>query len=66
MPTNPPVTLLNARAVSVRVALHRQRIYEMMSRDEFPKPIRIGPKMIRWRSDDIDTWIERLSAARAG
>ena len=64
MPTN-PVTLLAAKAVCARVSLHRQRIYEMMNRDEFPKPIRIGPKMIRWRSDDIDTWIDQLTEARA-
>ena len=65
MPQNPAVSLLAAKAVCARVGLHRQRLYELMARDAFPSPIRIGPRIIRWRSDDIDRWIEQLSAARA-
>lgn len=38
------------------VPLGRSTIYDLMSKDIFPKPIKIGPRFIRWRERDIIEW----------
>ena len=68
MPTdisNQPVVLLRVRDVCQRVNLSRQRVYERMNAGKFPKPIHVAPRSPRWRADEIDAFIERLSAERA-
>ena len=54
------VNLLSIKDICARTALHRQRIYERMARGEFPKPVRLGVRTVRWHSDDVDRWIEGL------
>ena len=56
-----PNTLLRLRDVIARTAIGRTRIYEMMGRGEFPRPIKIGFSS-RWKSSEIDRWIEALGA----
>ena len=59
MPTE--VCLLTIKQVSARTSLHRARIYERMLAGTFPKSHRLGERTIRWRSDDIDEWIEKVT-----
>lgn len=33
-------------------------IYEKIKRDEFPQPIRLGPRRAVWRRIDVQKWIE--------
>ena len=54
------VTLLTLPQVQARVNLAKSQIYHMISKNLFPSPIKIG-KVSRWRSDALDTWIERQS-----
>ena len=37
--------------------LSRSSIYLRISVQEFPKPIKISPRMTVWSSEDIDAWI---------
>ncbi len=30
---------------------------------EFPRPVRIGAKAVRWREQDLDDWLTGLSQA---
>ena len=46
------------------VGLARSAIYDKMTRGEFPRPLRIGPGSVRWRSDDIKRWIASLPRSR--
>ena len=57
--------LLTIREVCARVGVSRTTIYARMNERQFPAPIKIGAKSVRWRSDEIDAYIDRLSAARA-
>lgn len=59
------VTLLPLHEVERRVGFRRTTIRKLRLAGEFPDPIQIGPRMVRWRSDVIDAWIDDLSA-RAG
>ena len=60
----PAVHLLSVREVSARIGLCRTVIYERLKLGTFPKPIALGSRAVRWRSDEIDRWIEEVSANR--
>ena len=62
---NAEVTLLRLDEVKSRCALGKSLIYELMARGRFPGPVYISPKAPRWRSDQLDAWIESLPADRA-
>ena len=49
--------LLNRVEVEKIVGLSRSSIYRLMTDDEFPLPIKIGPRAVRWPARDIFEWI---------
>jgi prophage regulatory protein len=49
--------LLKRSQVAAKVGLERSAIYAKLQRGEFPKPIAIGRKSVRWLESDIDKWI---------
>lgn len=59
--------LIRMRELVRKLSVSRSMIYQWMNKDgryhlaEFPKPIRIGVRLIAWRSDDIDEFITNLS-----
>ena len=55
---------LRLPVVIERTGLSRSTIYEMMDRDEFPRPVKIGARAIAWPSHRLDEWInERMESA---
>ena len=58
------VNLMSIRAVCDRTGLCRTTIYKLLSSGGIPKPTYPVPRTPRWRSDEIDEWIEKLSAER--
>jgi prophage regulatory protein len=56
--TNEPARLLRRREVEAATRLSRSTIYLLMSRGQFPRPIRIGERAVAWRADAIAAWIE--------
>jgi prophage regulatory protein len=52
--------LLRRREVEAMVGFGRSMIYEKMASGAFPQPLKIGPKSVRWREQDICAWIDRL------
>jgi predicted DNA-binding transcriptional regulator AlpA len=45
--------------------MSRSSLYRMLNRENFPKPVVLGPAdsrgaSIRWRSDEVHTYIETL------
>lgn len=49
-----------------RVALSKSEIYRRIRLGTFPKPITLGPKIVAWKSEDINQWIaERISESEA-
>lgn len=56
--------LLRRRDVEATAKLSRSAIYAAMARGEFPAPVRIGPRSVRWKLSDVQSWIESRPSAR--
>ena len=48
---------LKLKEVLGLVSLSRATVYRMMSRGEFPRPVRIGVRATGWRSDEVEEWL---------
>ena len=56
--------LLRRRQVEEITGMSRSTIYKMMQNGDFPRPVKIGPAAVRWRSSDITAWVESRPVAR--
>ena len=50
--------LIDRTEVEKRVGLTRSSIYDAMRKGNFPLPLKVGPKAVRWRTSDIEAWVE--------
>ena len=50
--------LLTRPEVETRTGLSCSSIYRLMSEGEFPTPIKIGQRAVRWRSNDLEAYLE--------
>jgi prophage regulatory protein len=53
--------LLRLQQVIEKVALSKSTIYRGMGDGSFPRPLKLGSRMVRWLSDDIDNYLSHLS-----
>jgi prophage regulatory protein len=51
-------TLLRRPEVEARTGLSRSTIYAWLKKGDFPQPLKLGSKAVRWRSSDIKAWLE--------
>jgi prophage regulatory protein len=60
-------TLLRLNDVMKRVPLRRTAIYAAIKAGTFPAPVKIGGAngASAWRVDELDAWLEKISAARS-
>ena len=49
--------LLIRAEVEKRCRIARTTIYRLMRAGQFPEPIRIGPRAVRWSRDEIERWL---------
>lgn len=49
--------LLTRHEVEARCRIARTTLYEMMRAGQFPCPIRIGARAVRWPQSGIESWI---------
>lgn len=54
-----PEKLLRRTEVENITAQSRSTIYKKMEAGDFPQPIRIGGRSVRWRLADVQNWISR-------
>ena len=40
-----------------RTGLSRSTIYEMVSREGFPRQVKLGRRAVGWLANDVDEWI---------
>jgi prophage regulatory protein len=52
--------LLKLEQVIERVAQSKSTIYRGMSNGSFPRPVKLGSRMVRWLSDDIEAYLSHL------
>ncbi|WP_215404098.1 helix-turn-helix transcriptional regulator [Vibrio gigantis] len=50
---------LNVHEVINLVGLGRTSIYTLIGRRQFPRPIQMGPKSVKWRLKDIEAWMRQ-------
>ena len=56
--------LIDRAEVERRVCLNRSTIYQKMRQGDFPLPLKIGLKAVRWRAAEITDWMNNLPRAR--
>lgn len=61
----PEVTILRLPEVLAAVKLSKSTVYAMMTRGEFPAPVRLSVRARGWRADDISAWLEGRSTGTA-
>ena len=49
-----------------RLGIGATTLRRMVSRGDFPPPIKIGPRRIAWHVSDYDRWLDARRAERAG
>ena len=49
--------LIPVAEVGKRVCLKRQTLYVMMREGRFPAPLKVGVKAVRWRSSEVEEWL---------
>ncbi|MFC6631762.1 AlpA family transcriptional regulator [Microbulbifer taiwanensis] len=58
--------ILRLPEVQSKTGLPRSAVYELMSKGDFPKNVKLGPRAVGWDSREIDAWIRgKLSQRRA-
>ena len=50
--------------VEAATRLSRSNLYRKIAAGEFPRPIKLGPRAVGWRADEIAAWIEERTAER--
>lgn len=50
--------LLRREEVLEIVAIGKTQLYKMMAMGEFPRSVRIGPNLVRWRIQEVREWID--------
>lgn len=58
------LVLLRRNAVEAMTGLSRSSIYDLGAQGEFPKPIPLGPKCVRWLQHEVQDWIRQKLALR--
>ena len=57
--------ILRRQLVESQTGLSRSKIYDLITRDEFPGPIKIGARAVGWVEADIAAWInQKIDAAK--
>ena len=51
------MNMLTRQQVEARCGIGRTTIYRLMRTGEFPAPLRIGPRAVRWPEAEIVAWL---------
>jgi prophage regulatory protein len=50
--------------VKESTGLSRTSIYRKIASDEFPRPVRLGPKSVAWIEGEVQQWMSELELSR--
>ena len=51
--------LVRLKSVIDRTGLSRSTIYNLMSAESFPKPVRISQRCVAWPEEVLQAWIDQ-------
>ena len=49
--------LLRREEVEIRCGIARTTIYRLMRAGQFPEPVKVGPRAVRWSSSELEAWL---------
>ena len=49
--------LLTRAEVETRCGIARTTIYRLMRAGQFPEPVRVGPRAVRWPERELENWL---------
>ncbi len=52
------VVFLRLQAVIRVTGLSRSTLYRLIADEQFPRPVRLGPRAVAWRRKDVEAWGE--------
>ena len=52
------MNMLRRAEVEARTGLSRSSIYRLMRQGQFPEPVRVGSRGVRWPAVEIDEFLE--------
>ena len=52
--------ILRRPELETKLGLSRSTIYALMSKGQFPRPIKLGCRAVGWRSIDIEKWLSEM------
>ena len=55
--------LLSLKQVIAMVGLTKSTIYRLMEAGDFPRPLKLGSRCVRWLVDEVNAWISSLPSA---
>ena len=61
-----PESLLRLPEVEAVVGLKKSKIYSLLQEGQFPAPVRLGPRSVRWKASAVSAWIANLTADPIG
>ena len=59
-------SLLRLPEVEAVVGLKNSKIYSLLQEGQFPAPVRLGPRSVRWKASAVSAWIANLTADPIG
>ena len=62
-PSEMPSEFLRRNAVEAMTGLSRSGIYDLMEKNNFPRPVRVGKKAVRWKSEEVRRWMDSRPVA---
>lgn len=60
-----PLRLMTITEVCQFTGLGESTVWDMSRRGRLPKPVKLGTRVTRWVSSELDAWVEDLAAKRA-
>lgn len=55
--TNDHQRLLTVRQVAARLAIHPRSVWRLVAAGELPGPVKLSPRIVRWREADLQEFI---------
>ena len=62
----PAERLLRLPEVEGLVGLRKSKLYDLVKQGQFPAPVKLGPRSVRWRASAILKWIAGLKTDPTG
>lgn len=53
--------LLRKPEVLQQTGLVHSTLYYLINKGSFPKPVKLGKRIVAWKKSEIDTWIDQLT-----